>query len=88
MVGAGAAQGGAMDASNMLKPLLQSGELRCMGSTTYGEYRHLEKDKALSRRFQRIDVPEPTEEEAVEAVEGEAPKEGEEPAAETPEAGE
>jgi ATP-dependent Clp protease ATP-binding subunit ClpA len=74
IVGAGAAQGGAMDASNMLKPLLQAGELRCMGSTTYNEYRHLEKDKALSRRFQRIDVPEPTEDEALKILQGLAPR--------------
>jgi ATP-dependent Clp protease ATP-binding subunit ClpA len=74
IVGAGAAQGGAMDASNMLKPLLQSGDLRCMGSTTYSEYRHLERDKALSRRFQRIDVAEPTEAEALKILRGLAPR--------------
>jgi ATP-dependent Clp protease ATP-binding subunit ClpA len=60
IIGAGAASGGVMDASNLLKPLLTSGELRCMGSTTYQEYRGIfEKDRALSRRFQKIDVVEP-----------------------------
>ncbi len=66
IVGAGAASGGTMDASNLLKPALASGELRCIGSTTYQDYkRSLEKDKALGRRFQRIDVLEPSQEEAV-----------------------
>jgi ATP-dependent Clp protease ATP-binding subunit ClpA len=61
VIGAGATSGGAMDASNLLKPALQSGQLRCMGSTTYKEYRqHFEKDRALARRFQKIDVNEPT----------------------------
>ncbi|MEM6944237.1 MAG: AAA family ATPase, partial [Pseudomonadota bacterium] len=61
VIGAGATTGGAMDASNLLKPALQSGTLRCMGSTTYNEFRqHFEKDRALSRRFQKIDVTEPT----------------------------
>ena len=60
ILGAGSAQGATVDASNMLKPLLQNGELRCMGSTTYQEYRHFERDRALSRRFQRVDVKEPT----------------------------
>jgi ATP-dependent Clp protease ATP-binding subunit ClpA len=61
VIGAGATSGGAMDASNLLKPALQSGHLRCMGSTTYKEYRqHFEKDRALARRFQKIDVNEPT----------------------------
>ena len=61
VIGAGATSGGAMDASNLLKPALQSGALRCMGSTTYKEYRqHFEKDRALARRFQKIDVVEPT----------------------------
>jgi len=60
IIGAGAASGGVMDASNLLKPLLSNGELRCMGSTTYQEYRGIfEKDRALSRRFQKIDVLEP-----------------------------
>jgi len=60
VIGAGAASGGAMDASNLLKPVLASGELRCIGATTQSEFRNLfEKDRALSRRFQKIDVPEP-----------------------------
>jgi ATP-dependent Clp protease ATP-binding subunit ClpA len=64
IVGAGATSGGSMDASNLLKPALQSGVLRCIGSTTYEEYKnHIEKDRALSRRFQKIDVEEPTVEE-------------------------
>ncbi len=66
IVGAGAASGGTMDASNLLKPALASGDLRCIGSTTYQEYkRSFDKDKALARRFQRIDVVEPTQDEAV-----------------------
>ncbi|MEL6506867.1 MAG: ATP-dependent Clp protease ATP-binding subunit ClpA [Pseudomonadota bacterium] len=61
VIGAGATSGGAMDASNLLKPALQSGALRCMGSTTYKEYRqHFEKDRALARRFQKVDVVEPS----------------------------
>ena len=61
VIGAGATSGGAMDASNLLKPALQGGKLRCMGSTTYKEFRqHFEKDRALSRRFQKIDVSEPS----------------------------
>ena len=65
VIGAGATSGGAMDASNLLKPALQSGTLRCIGSTTYKEYRqHFEKDRALVRRFQKIDVKEPTIEDA------------------------
>lgn len=61
IVGAGATSGGSMDASNLLKPALQAGTLRCIGSTTYEEYKnHIEKDRALSRRFQKIDVEEPT----------------------------
>jgi ATP-dependent Clp protease ATP-binding subunit ClpA len=70
ILGAGSAQGSTVDASNLLKPLLQSGELRCIGSTTYAEYRHFEKDRALARRFQRIDVHEPTQEEALRILEG------------------
>ncbi|MGM0585907.1 MAG: ATP-dependent Clp protease ATP-binding subunit ClpA [Pseudomonadota bacterium] len=71
VIGAGATSGGAMDASNLLKPALQSGTLRCMGSTTYKEYRqHFEKDRALSRRFQKIDVYEPTVEDAVKILRG------------------
>ncbi len=71
VIGAGAASGGTMDASNILKPLLVSGELRCMGSTTYQEYRGIfEKDRALSRRFQKIDIVEPTTEETVKILRG------------------
>src|SRR5258707_258929 len=69
VIGAGATSGGAMDASNLLKPALASGTIRCMGSTTYKEYRqHFEKDRALVRRFQKIDINEPTVEEAIEAL--------------------
>jgi ATP-dependent Clp protease ATP-binding subunit ClpA len=74
ILGAGAAQGATVDASSMLKPLLQNGELRCMGSTTYQEYRHFERDRALARRFQRVEVPEPTEDQAVKILEGLAPR--------------
>jgi len=74
ILGAGSASGSTIDASNMLKPLLQSGELRCIGSTTYQEYRHFERDRALARRFQRIDVQEPALEDAVKIVEGLAPR--------------
>jgi ATP-dependent Clp protease ATP-binding subunit ClpA len=71
IVGAGSASGSTMDASNLLKPALASGELRCIGSTTYQEYkRSFDRDKALGRRFQRIDVPEPTSEEAVQILNG------------------
>jgi len=71
IIGAGAASGGVMDASNLLKPLLSSGQLRCMGSTTYQEYRGIfEKDRALSRRFQKIDVCEPTIDDTVKILEG------------------
>ena len=71
VIGAGATSGGAMDASNLLKPALQGGKLRCMGSTTYKEFRqHFEKDRALSRRFQKIDVTEPTVEDAVKILKG------------------
>jgi len=74
VIGAGATSGGAMDASNLLKPALQSGKLRCMGSTTYKEYRqHFEKDRALSRRFQKIDVTEPTVEDAIKILKGVKP---------------
>lgn len=66
VIGAGATSGGAMDASNLLKPALSRGELRCIGSTTYKEYRnYFEKDRALVRRFQKIDVEEPSEEDAI-----------------------
>jgi ATP-dependent Clp protease ATP-binding subunit ClpA len=71
IVGAGSASGSTMDASNLLKPALASGELRCIGSTTYQEYkRSFDRDKALGRRFQRIDVAEPTQEEAVQILNG------------------
>ena len=71
VIGAGATSGGAMDASNLLKPALQGGKLRCMGSTTYKEFRqHFEKDRALSRRFQKIDVTEPSVEDAVKILRG------------------
>ena len=71
IIGAGSTSGGAMDASNLLKPALQSDKLRCVGATTYKEYRQFfEKDRALIRRFQKIDVEEPTPEEAVEIVSG------------------
>jgi len=71
VIGAGATSGGAMDASNLLKPALQGGKLRCMGSTTYKEFRqHFEKDRALSRRFQKIDVAEPTVDDAVKILKG------------------
>jgi len=74
ILGAGSAQGSSVDASNLLKPLLASGELRCMGSTTYAEFRHFDRDRALSRRFQRIDVEEPSEDEAVRILRGLAPR--------------
>jgi len=71
IIGAGATSGGAMDASNLLKPALQSGKLRCMGSTTYKEYRqHFEKDRALARRFLKIDVVEPTPGDTVKILRG------------------
>jgi ATP-dependent Clp protease ATP-binding subunit ClpA len=71
VIGAGATSGGAMDASNLLKPALQSGQIRCMGSTTYKEYRqHFEKDRALARRFQKIDVNEPTIPDSIKILNG------------------
>ena len=71
IIGAGAASGGVMDASNLIKPVLASGELKCIGSTTYQEYRGIfEKDRALARRFQKIDVVEPTVEETVQILKG------------------
>ncbi|MGF1275435.1 ATP-dependent Clp protease ATP-binding subunit ClpA [Acetobacter pasteurianus] len=71
VIGAGATSGGAMDASNLLKPALAAGTLRCIGSTTYKEFRqHFEKDRALVRRFQKIDVPEPTIDDAVKILRG------------------
>ena len=71
VIGAGATSGGAMDASNLLKPALQSGTVRCIGSTTYKEYRqHFEKDRALVRRFQKIDVKEPSVEDSIAILKG------------------
>ena len=71
VIGAGAASGGVMDASNLIKPVLTNGELRCIGSTTYSEYRGIfEKDHALARRFQKIDVVEPTVPETIEILNG------------------
>lgn len=71
VIGAGATSGGSMDASNILKPALQKGTLRCMGSTTYKEYRsYFEKDRALARRFQKIDVYEPSIDDAVKILQG------------------
>ena len=71
IIGAGAASGGVMDASNLLKPLLASGEVRCMGSTTYQEYRGIfDKDRALSRRFQKIDISEPSVEDTYQILKG------------------
>lgn len=71
IIGAGAASGGLMDVSNLIKPLLASGDLTCMGSTTYKEYRSIfEKDHALDRRFQKIDVKEPTVEQTIEVLKG------------------
>ena len=71
IVGAGATSGGSLDASNLLKPALQAGTLRCIGSTTYEEHKnHIEKDRALSRRFQKIDIDEPSIEETVEILTG------------------
>ena len=71
IIGAGAASGGVMDASNLIKPLLANGELKCIGSTTYQEYRGIfEKDRALARRFQKIDIAEPTIDETFEILKG------------------
>ncbi len=75
VIGAGAASGGVMDASNLIKPALANGELRCIGSTTYSEYRGIfEKDHALARRFQKIDVVEPSVPETIEILKGLRPK--------------
>ncbi|CAG0123905.1 ATP-dependent Clp protease ATP-binding subunit ClpA [Rhodocyclaceae bacterium] len=75
LVGAGAASGGTMDASNLLKPALSSGVLKCIGATTYQEYRGIfEKDHALSRRFQKVDVPEPSVEQTIEILKGLKPR--------------
>ncbi len=71
IIGAGSASGGVMDASNLIKPMLASGELKCIGSTTYQEYRGIfEKDRALARRFQKIDVGEPTVDETIQILKG------------------
>ena len=71
IVGAGATSGGSMDASNILKPALASGELKCIGSTTYHDYKsYFERDRALARRFQKIEVPEPSQDEAYKILEG------------------
>ncbi len=71
IIGAGAASGGVMDASNLIKPMLASGEMKCLGSTTYQEYRGIfEKDRALARRFQKIDVSEPSVDETYEILKG------------------
>ena len=75
IIGAGAASGGVMDASNLIKPVLASGDLKCMGSTTYQEYRGIfEKDRALARRFQKIDVVEPSVEETIRILKGLKPQ--------------
>ncbi|KFI21941.1 ATP-dependent Clp protease ATP-binding subunit ClpA [Nitrosococcus oceani] len=75
VIGAGSASGGVMDASNLIKPALASGELKCIGSTTYQEYRNIfEKDRALARRFQKIDIPEPSVEETIQILRGLKPR--------------
>jgi ATP-dependent Clp protease ATP-binding subunit ClpA len=71
VIGAGAASGGVMDASNLIKPALANGDLRCIGSTTYNEYRGIfEKDHALARRFQKIDISEPSVQDTVDILRG------------------
>jgi ATP-dependent Clp protease ATP-binding subunit ClpA len=71
IIGAGAASGGVMDASNLLKPLLSSGDIRCIGSTTFQEFRGIfEKDRALARRFQKVDVSEPSVEDTIGILRG------------------
>ena len=70
IVGAGATTGSSMDASNILKPALASGKLRCLGSTTYADFKHLDRDRALARRFQKIEVHEPTVEDTIEILKG------------------
>lgn len=75
IVGAGSTSGGSMDASNLLKPVLAEGKLRCIGSTTHEEFRnHFEKDRALARRFQRVDIREPSPEECVDILRGLQPR--------------
>ncbi len=71
IIGAGSTSGGSMDAANLLKPVLSSGKMRCVGSTTYKEFRsHFEKDRALARRFQKIDIEEPSEEDCIQILQG------------------
>ena len=70
MVGAGATTGGTMDLANLIKPILTEGEIRLMGSTTFEEFKHIEKDRALARRVQRIDVDEPNEGDTVRILQG------------------
>jgi ATP-dependent Clp protease ATP-binding subunit ClpA len=70
ILGAGSAQGNTVDASNLLKPVLANGKLRCMGSTTYQEYRHFERDRALARRFQKVDVGEPSQADCLRILKG------------------
>src|SRR5438876_11671437 len=71
LVGAGATSGGSMDASNLLKPALANGELRCIGSTTFSDFKaSFDRDKALARRFQKIEVLEPSRDEAVQILQG------------------
>src|SRR5262249_16789867 len=80
IIGAGATSGGTMDAANILKPPLSNGELKCIGSTTFKDYRQaFERDRALSRRFQRIDIGEPTVAEAIEILKGLKPRYEEHP---------
>lgn len=74
ILGAGSTTGGTMDASNLLKPLLAEGELRCIGSTTFSEFRNVEKDHAFARRFQRIDIREPSEADSLRILQGLAPR--------------
>ncbi len=74
ILGAGSAQGAAVDASSLLKPLLAQGALRCIGATTYQEFRHFERDRALARRFQKVDIREPSVDEAIRILQGLAPR--------------
>jgi ATP-dependent Clp protease ATP-binding subunit ClpA len=74
MVGAGATTGGTMDLANLIKPILTEGEVRLMGSTTFEEYKHIERDRALARRVQRIDVDEPNEGDSVRILQGLRPR--------------
>ena len=80
IIGAGAASGGQVDAANLIKPLLSSGKIRVIGSTTYQEFSNIfEKDRALARRFQKIDITEPSIEETVQIINGLKPKYGSAP---------